>query len=572
MSRYPSRRAPLRLASRDPVAILPSMKTAAAVLDRETLLVSIVEGEVLFAEDEPGFVPDYSNEFHPGENRVEWYGVLDTDAAARAAAWRLSSEDDSTYGVTGRCVEAVHRKTKIAGMAQIRWNDELEDYEYETPLAHSLYLVLPSPLVEGARYLLRSDLLGGAEWTISLDSFSSISEALHVNLHGASPSQGVIHCDLYHWMGEGGARDYAGFEGAAVWLVEEPADSLEAEARRTRAGSLCAGAREAPPAAEYFSRNFIASSDWIADIPAPAKPGRYRIAIEGIGTSQPFTVATGRWKEPFATSLRGFYYMRLGEAIREDIIPEPRQPRYIPGVEPVSCRILRTSMHPWHPEWKTFAPGDKWDPPSYWAPYVKPGSEPNMLARGGHSDAYDWDRHLGHVSIIYDMLLPFYILRGRPACDDTGIAESGNGIPDLLDEARNEVDFWLALRDGDGYSHGVTNPDKDGTMYQADATSCAAWASAANAAMLASCLALAGKGEAACEHGSVRRARPGRAGSSISLIHRPVLVRVGDAVRIAVPVAQGEPKIDLVSRLVQEVGDAVTAFGDAGVVAGRAAA
>jgi hypothetical protein len=56
----------------------------------------------------------------------------------------------------------------------------------------------------------------------------------------------------------------------------------------------------------------------------------------------------------------------------------------------------------------------------------------------------------------------------------------------LIDEARNEVDFFLSIRDGEGYSQGVTNPSNDWTvMYQAGCTNMAAWANAANCAILA---------------------------------------------------------------------------------------
>ena len=52
------------------------------------------------------------------------------------------------------------------------------------------------------------------------------------------------------------------------------------------------------------------------------------------------------------------------------------------------------------------------------------------------------------MSNIYDLLLPYILTGGRLAEDDLGIRESGNGIPDIVDEARNEVDFFLSLRDG----------------------------------------------------------------------------------------------------------------------------
>ena len=90
------------------------------------------------------------------------------------------------------------------------------------------------------------------------------------------------------------------------------------------------------------------------------------------------------------------------------------------------------------------------------------------------------------------MLFPYFLTNGALSEDNLGITESGNGIPDILDEARNEVDFWLRLRDEMGYSHGLTNPTNANILYQAGNTAVAAWANAANAAMLADCFRLSG--------------------------------------------------------------------------------
>ena len=68
------------------------------------------------------------------------------------------------------------------------------------------------------------------------------------------------------------------------------------------------------------------------------------------------------------------------------------------------------------------------------------------------------------------MLLPYILTGGAPSDDAAGIRESGNGIPDLIDEARYEVDFWLRLRDGSGYSHGLTNPNGNNELFQAGPT------------------------------------------------------------------------------------------------------
>lgn len=91
------------------------------------------------------------------------------------------------------------------------------------------------------------------------------------------------------------------------------------------------------------------------------------------------------------------------------------------------------------------------------------------------------------------MLLPYILSGGRLTEDNLGIRESGNGIPDLIDEARNEVDFFLSIRDGEAYSQGVTNPSADWTvMFQAGCTTMAAWGNAANCAMLADAFRIAG--------------------------------------------------------------------------------
>jgi hypothetical protein len=99
--------------------------------------------------------------------------------------------------------------------------------------------------------------------------------------------------------------------------------------------------------------------------------------------------------------------------------------------------------------------------------------------------------------------LPYYITNGALSDDNLHIAESGNSVPDIMDEARYEVDFWLRLRDGMGYSHGVNNPVNaltNATFYQAGTDAVAAWASAANAAILADCFRISGHTDLMAEY------------------------------------------------------------------------
>lgn len=463
------------------------MLVSVAILDRDHLAVIYREGEVKFKDDGAGASAFGGHNSAPEDNWVERFGTLDTVAAQVPGNWTLTSAEDPSYGPGGHAPVKVFRKSKINGMAQTIWDKTANDWHYETTLDHTLYLKLPSPLQEGKRYRLAIAVSVDARQPsrdFVFDSLTTKSEALHVNLVGY-PSGATVHAaDLYAWLGDGGARDYAAFAGADVLLCESPSGAA------VKAGTV----KFWKPRGEDLGHYDLTGSDvWTTDFGPAPKPGTYRIAIRGIGCSPDFHLGAGIYEQPFKVAVRGFYYMRIGEAERPDIRPVPRQPRFIPHEDPPECRVMMTTMTPYHPEWKTFSRGDTWDVPNDWARFQKPGAPENRLARGGHSDALDWDRHLGHVSIIYDMLYPFVLTGGALRDDNTGIAESGNGIPDLLDEARNEVDFWLSLRDGKGYGHGLTNPNQQNILYQAGTTAIAAWANAANCAMLADCFRLAGQ-------------------------------------------------------------------------------
>jgi hypothetical protein len=191
--------------------------------------------------------------------------------------------------------------------------------------------------------------------------------------------------------------------------------------------------------------------------------------------------------------VRGFFYMRIGMA-SDSAHPPPRQPRFIPDVDPPGFKVYRTTFSPAHPDWRRMH-GDVWDRKKEWVPYRERGEPTNPDAWGGHSDAADWDRHAGHVSIIWDMLLPYFLSNGKIGEDDLNIPESGNGIPDIIDEARYEADLWLRLRDGHGgYSFGLNNPGNGNlTMHQAAAHPYMAWVNAASCAMMADCFRIAGR-------------------------------------------------------------------------------
>ena len=458
------------------------------VVDKDYVMLHFRDGEVRYRDDGTGPSAYLGHTFVEGDDTMKVFlPRLDTRVAASLSDWSVSSSDDRAFGGK-KSPLAAYRKSKPMNT----------DHTLASELDHWIFLRMPAPMQQGCTYTvsipagLGSDV---ATASIRYDIWSAQSEAVHVNIIGYTPKEPVKTADLYLWLGDGGERDYTSFEGKKVYLYNVATGTSKPVGEVKRWKEASESAREAG------GKALTGSTVWNVDFRESA-PGRYRLVVEDVGCSMDFDIDPELYWEPYRFSVRGYYYMRLGEPVDPKVSPVPRQPRFEPGKDPEGFVVYITDLHPWHPEWRRLG-GDVWDEPhfkakeasGFWA-HRLPGNPTNPNVRGGHSDAFDWDRHLAHVANIYDLLLPYLLTGGRLAEDNTGIRESGNGIPDLIDEARNEVDFFLSIRDGEGYSQGVTNPDKDWTvMFQAGCTTMAAWANAANCAMIADAFRLQGNAE-----------------------------------------------------------------------------
>jgi hypothetical protein len=361
---------------------------------------------------------------------------------------------------------------------------------------HWLFLQMPKSMRQGCTYKVSIPSSIGSDCTeasIKFDIWNSQSEALHVNIIGYSPKEALHAADLYQWLGDGGGRDYSQWEGRKVWLYNVNTK------KKQSAGKVKFWKRASESDKEAGAKSLVGTDVWNIDFSAQ-KPGCYRLVVEDVGCSMDFEIRNDIYYEPFRYSVRGYYYMRLGEPNDPGhVFPTPRQPMFIPEEDPKGFTIYKTDFHPWSPGWAELHT-DVWDEPHFksvkesifWE-HRLPGNPVALDVKGGHSDAFDWDRHLAHVSNIYDMLLPYILSGGKISDDNLGISESGDGLPDLINEARNEVDFFLSIRDGEAYSQGVTNPSWDwSVMFQAGCTTMAAWANAANCAIIAEALRLHG--------------------------------------------------------------------------------
>ncbi len=455
-------------------------------LDNQYIMITFLDGEVVRRDDGTENCAFMGHCHSADGSKTLYYGTpLNVSQAMQASNWVIKSSNDRVYRRRGKAPVAVHRKSKLHGMSISRFDELARDYVYDHAMAHTLYLKLPSPLQHGKTYTivskgnLNSDK---AKITFTYDIYHSVSEAIHINLAGYTNKTSLKAADLYQWLGDGGSRDYSLYEGKKVFLVNVFGG------QKYEAGKVAFWKEQM---VEFENHNFTRANVWNIDFTGTYPEGTYRLVVEDVGCSPEFNISTEVYYEPYKVSTQGFFYMRLGQDSPE-INPRPRKPLFIPGVDGTIVPI--STLHPYHPAWEDIRrrKTDPWDHPREFEPFAT--HRQNNNGWGGHSDAYDWDKRLQHVSIVYDMLLPYILTRGSLTDDNFGIAESENGIPDLLDEARYEVDAWLRLRDGKGYAHGITCPynEENRIRFQSANTAVAAWANALNSAMLAEAFRIGG--------------------------------------------------------------------------------
>src|SRR6185369_3059200 len=80
-------------------------------------------------------------------------------------------------------------------------------------------------------------------------------------------------------------------------------------------------------------------------------------------------------------------------------------------------------------------------------------------ASGGHHDAGDYSKYtINSASLIHYLMFAVDSLPGVAALDNLGIPESGDGISDVLQEAKWEADYIAKLQDMDGGFYFLTYP------------------------------------------------------------------------------------------------------------------
>jgi hypothetical protein len=182
--------------------------------------------------------------------------------------------------------------------------------------------------------------------------------------------------------------------------------------------------------------NFLKADVYECDFSALQRPGRYVLSIDGIGCSFPFDVNPDVYREAFRTVARGLYHNRSGIALEKPYTEftraAPHNPKLTPGF---AGKLIYTTVR--FTEWGSEG-GD--------AKQLLAGSKGPIESAGWYQDAADWDSYYSHLRVAQELLLAYEMAPGNFSDGELNIPESGNGVPDILDEAAWLPRFCYRLR------------------------------------------------------------------------------------------------------------------------------
>lgn len=194
-----------------------------------------------------------------------------------------------------------------------------------------------------------------------------------------------------------------------------------------------------------------------ADFSNVTTPGQYLLVVPGMGASLPFQINEGIAMDFARTYALGIYEQRSGCAVsmpftRFTHAPDHLAPATVPTNDSAPFEFTWLTVSNYAIDLNSDNPPQvaplltNFDAQLY--PFVNPGP---VEVSGGHFEAGDYNRvSYNSAQLIHTLVFAADSLPGVGALDNLGIPESGDGISDLLQEAKWEADFLVKMQDTDG--------------------------------------------------------------------------------------------------------------------------
>ena len=160
-----------------------------------------------------------------------------------------------------------------------------------------------------------------------------------------------------------------------------------------------------------MSNTSAGETNWQGDFSSVKDTGRYYIKCDGLANSYTFEIKDGVYDDLLADSVRMLYLQRCGVQVNDKDFGH------------AACHNSLATVY---------------------------GTNNKIDVSGGWHDAGDYGRYVVPAAKTIADLLYAYQTDPSAYSDSIGIAESGNGIPDILDEARFELEWMMKMQESSG--------------------------------------------------------------------------------------------------------------------------
>jgi cysteine-rich repeat protein len=290
-----------------------------------------------------------------------------------------------------------------------------------------IYLTLSSALTSNTQYLLSTnatDVAGNlpetTESSFSFDFSSEVSSSIKINQVGYLPKS-PKRVYVGNYLGDNGKMFLA--NAIAIKIINKNTK------QSVYSGTLTQSTAIDDSNVNGDVRPFSGEDVWYFDFTNFETPGSYYAQVNGIGRSYDFEIGDSVFNKVFYTTARALFYQRSGMALTPQFAGiwsrGAAQKVNDEGV-PISG-YYHNSIADKSPELYDNEPiGQHHD------------------FSGGWFDAGDYNRYIRSAAEAADNFLTMFTVAPDKFKDNQlNIPESGNGVPDILDEAKWEID-WIA--------------------------------------------------------------------------------------------------------------------------------
>ncbi len=344
---------------------------------------------------------------------------LDADQAA-AEIWSVAADGDTTSSGEAVPVAVVSRPT---GGGLDGNGDPV------AAVVHDFVLTLPGPLVAGVEYVVTPPAELVAPISFTFDPTATLSPAVRVNQVGYGAQDGSKLAYLAGW--------FDGI-GSSVAASADSFQLIDAGGQVVFEGPVT----PRPTGSDMGQRDLTGGPVAEMDFGSVTTPGRYRVCVTAVGCSYDVHITDNPWQQLTNTVARSTYHQRSGIELG---------PPYTSFTRP----------RPYHPDEGLVVVASEYsllegnaNPETRFDSLVSTATDEVVPeAWGGHFDAGDWDRriqHLWYARNAAQLVTAFPEQFGG----DLNIPESGDAVPDILDEALWSLDFYRRLQLPDGAIRG----------------------------------------------------------------------------------------------------------------------